>query len=98
MSGPEEIGTYHVENHQVVQGQIIGSGNTIHQYFVSPDAASPGHAAAPSLPERIWNIPYPRNPFFTGHEGILAHLTEALKPGEADVLMHPQIQAISGLG
>lgn len=48
-----------------------------------------------SLP-RIWNIPYPRNPFFTGREDLLTHLTTSLKTRQAAALMQPQ--AISGLG
>ncbi|HTK07157.1 MAG TPA: FxSxx-COOH system tetratricopeptide repeat protein [Ktedonobacteraceae bacterium] len=45
---------------------------------------------------RIWNIPYPRNPVFTGREEILAHLADKLKTGQATALSQPQ--AISGLG
>lgn len=44
----------------------------------------------------IWNIPYPRNPVFTGREKILADLAFALKTGQATALSQPQ--AISGLG
>ncbi len=57
------------------------------------DGSSPSSRAGPS---EIWNIPYPRNPVFTGREHLLAQLAEALKPGEAVVLAQPQ--AISGLG
>ncbi len=39
---------------------------------------------------RIWNIPYPRNPVFTGREEILAHLVSALKAGQATALSQPQ--------
>ncbi len=49
-------------------------------------------------PPRIWNIPYPRNPVFTGREEILAQLARTLQPGTAVALSHPYIQAISGLG
>jgi len=44
----------------------------------------------------IWNVPYPRNPFFTGREELLTRLTTTLKTGPATALTQPQ--AISGLG
>ena len=43
-----------------------------------------------------WNVPYPRNPFFTGREQVLEQLHEALKSGKTAALS--QTQAISGLG
>ncbi|MBV9228495.1 MAG: toll/interleukin-1 receptor domain-containing protein, partial [Chloroflexi bacterium] len=46
----------------------------------------------------VWNIPYARNPVFTGREQLLAHLETALQPGKAIALSQPQVQAISGLG
>jgi len=46
----------------------------------------------------VWNIPYARNPVFTGREQLLAQLEAALKPGKAVALSQPQVQAISGLG
>ena len=39
---------------------------------------------------RIWNILYSRNPFFTGRDDLLAHLSTTLKAGQA--------QALCGLG
>src|SRR5947199_2312827 len=45
---------------------------------------------------RYWNIPYPRNPFFTGQEAVLMQLATALKQGEVAALSQPQ--AITGLG
>src|SRR5436309_3910279 len=48
----------------------------------------------PPLP--IWNVPYRRNPFFTGREEILAHLYTVLRSSKAAALTQPQ--AISGLG
>ncbi len=45
----------------------------------------------------IWNIPYPRNPFFMGREDLLLHLHTQLQRGQPIALsQHPQ--AISGLG
>jgi hypothetical protein len=44
----------------------------------------------------LWNVPYPRNPLFTGREQILERLAETLNTGETTALAQPQ--AISGLG
>ena len=52
------------------------------------------HTSSPPL--RIWNVPYRRNPFFTGREEILAHLYTLLRSSRAAALT--QAQAISGLG
>ena len=54
-------------------------------------------AAAPraALPP-VWNVPYPRNPFFTGREELLARLRRQLQTGQATAISQPQ--AISGLG
>jgi tetratricopeptide (TPR) repeat protein len=48
----------------------------------------------PQVP--IWNIPYQRNPLFTGREDVLKSLSETLKAGKTAALGQPQ--AISGLG
>src|SRR5436305_12457759 len=54
-------------------------------------------ASAPrvTLPS-IWNIPYLRNPFFTGREDLLMKLHEQLTATKATALT--QSQAIDGLG
>jgi hypothetical protein len=54
-------------------------------------------ASAPraALPD-IWNIPYPRNPFFLGRDNDLTQLRAHLQAGQATALSQPQ--AISGLG
>ena len=44
----------------------------------------------------IWNIPYPRNPVFTGRKEILERICTQLQAGQAAALS--QAQAISGLG
>jgi hypothetical protein len=46
--------------------------------------------------DKPWNVPHTRNPFFTGREGVLKKLHEALTSGSAAALSQPQ--AISGLG
>ncbi len=48
----------------------------------------------PSL--AIWNIPFPRNPFFTGRDQELALLHAQLQQGTTAVV--GQAQSISGLG
>ncbi|HEY6542300.1 MAG TPA: FxSxx-COOH system tetratricopeptide repeat protein, partial [Ktedonobacteraceae bacterium] len=44
----------------------------------------------------IWNIPYPRNPFFLGRDTELLQVRQNLQVGQATALSQPQ--AISGLG
>jgi len=43
-----------------------------------------------------WNIPYQRNPLFTGREEVLKRLYTSLRAGKAAALSQPQ--AVSGLG
>ncbi len=45
---------------------------------------------------RFWNVPYRRNPYFTGREDLLTRLHELLRSSKAAALTQPQ--AISGLG
>jgi tetratricopeptide (TPR) repeat protein len=53
------------------------------------------HAPHTTFPA-IWNIPYPRNPFFLGREKELAQIHQHLHTNQATALSQPQ--AISGLG
>ena len=48
-----------------------------------------------SLPP-VWNVPYPRNPLFTGRKELLTQLATTLQAGQPTALSQPQ--AISGLG
>jgi tetratricopeptide (TPR) repeat protein len=57
-------------------------------------ASSPPRPQPPMQP--LWNVPYPRNPLFTGREHILERLARTLNSGETTELA--QAQAISGLG
>ncbi len=52
------------------------------------------HSSSPAL--SIWNVPYRRNPFFTGREVILDHLYTVLRSRNSAALT--QGQALSGLG
>jgi tetratricopeptide (TPR) repeat protein len=54
--------------------------------------ASAPRAALPN----IWNIPYPRNPFFLGRDAELFQIRSHLLAGQTTALSQPQ--AISGLG
>src|SRR6266496_4262022 len=57
-------------------------------------AASAPRAALPA----IWNIPYPRNPFFLGRDDELALIRHHLQTGQATAPSQAQAIAISGLG
>lgn len=92
MNQPEEKELYRVENRQIVQGQVIGNQNIVHQYLGS---GSP-HTKSPSLSTPIWNVPFHRNPFFTGREELFPVLHRRLTSGNMTALAQPQ--ALSGLG
>jgi tetratricopeptide (TPR) repeat protein/transcriptional regulator with XRE-family HTH domain len=55
----------------------------------------PATAAASALPT-LWNVPFRRNPFFTGREEVLSRLHTVLTTG--NVAAVTQTQAITGLG
>ena len=61
----------------------------------SPSSSTNDDYVSPSSQE-LWNVPYRRNPFFTGREAILDHLYTVLKSSKTAALTQPQ--AISGLG
>jgi TIR domain/NB-ARC domain len=44
----------------------------------------------------VWNVPYARNPYFTGHEALLKQLHDHLTTNQSAALT--QAQGISGLG
>ena len=48
------------------------------------------------FPGVLWNVPYERNPFFTGREQVLADLHQRFNQDSTDAIS--QTQAISGLG
>ena len=50
----------------------------------------------PNGPSRLWNVPYQRNPFFTGREDVLGSLHRTLQIENAAALSHPY--GTSGLG
>ncbi len=57
---------------------------------------SPEHPSFPGALPAVWNIPYPRNPYFTGREELLHRLADSLRAGETVGISQPQ--AVSGLG
>ncbi|HVB24558.1 MAG TPA: FxSxx-COOH system tetratricopeptide repeat protein [Ktedonobacteraceae bacterium] len=62
-----------------------------------PATAVPLSPARPSVSQdAIWSVPYRRNPFFTGREGELQHLYDALHGTSSGKAGFPQ--ALSGLG
>ena len=67
-----------------------------------PGNAQPATAARPQSPDfpgdwpTAWNVPYRRNPFFTGREALLTLLHDSLVRSRATALT--QARAISGLG
>lgn len=60
------------------------------------DIPSPSNTPIAALSSPIWSVPYRRNPFFTGREGILTYLYTVLRSTRTAALT--QAHAISGLG
>ena len=58
--------------------------------------AGPGGQPAPPTVLAAWQVPFRRNPFFTGREAVLARLAALLGAGKAAAIS--QTQALSGLG
>jgi tetratricopeptide (TPR) repeat protein len=81
-------GTYQNTNQQASYGQTIGERNIITNAFYPP----PVEKEPP--PSRAWNVPYARNPFFTGREELLSELRTHLLAQHSSAIG----QAISGLG
>jgi tetratricopeptide (TPR) repeat protein len=57
---------------------------------------TPAHPSFPGVLPAVWNIPNPRNPYFTGREEVLRRLAASLRAGVTVGLSQPQ--AVSGLG
>lgn len=80
---------------QLLEG-VRPQGRPVHmQPF--PGAISIDHPPSfPGIWPLVWNVPYRRNPFFTGREVLLATLHERLSASTRAALT--QAQAIQGLG
>jgi tetratricopeptide (TPR) repeat protein len=87
-----EDNKYQIQNKGPMQGQVVGDNAQVHMHFHGSSNVSP----CPPLPERVHNIPYPPNPYFTGREKLLSQLEATLQTGQTAALSQPQ--AISGLG
>ncbi|HYT35829.1 MAG TPA: toll/interleukin-1 receptor domain-containing protein, partial [Ktedonobacteraceae bacterium] len=74
----------------IVQGirasinDLTNTGKTANPAILS-DTTSSGTTQVP-----IWNVPYQRNPLFTGREDVLKKLSEALRAGKTAALAQPQ--------
>jgi tetratricopeptide (TPR) repeat protein len=90
---PPDAGKYHVENQRAVSGQVIGDHATVHIVYNPP---APSAATAPTPPQRLWNVPFARNPFFTGREDLLKQLHIQLHTTQTAAVSQPH--AVSGLG
>ena len=53
-------------------------------------AASALRAALPA----VWNVPYPRNPFFLGRDNLLSRLRSQLQRGQITALSQPMLLAL----
>src|SRR5260370_13210622 len=83
---------YSIHTEGMQQGQVIGDHPTVHHQFY--DTRS--DFQRPSTPERIWNIPYHLNHYFTGREAILEQLHDHFSRAATAALTQPP--AITGLG
>ncbi|HJT57889.1 MAG TPA: FxSxx-COOH system tetratricopeptide repeat protein [Ktedonobacteraceae bacterium] len=84
--------SYSIRNEKAVQGQVTGDRPVVNQYFYG-SGADKQH---PATPERLFTVPYRRNPLFTGREQLLIDLHTHFTQATAAVLTQPP--AITGLG
>ncbi|MDP3105470.1 MAG: tetratricopeptide repeat protein [Candidatus Methanoperedens sp.] len=73
----------HLTNQPLIEKPVLGKLKSM-----------PPRTRTPEFHAQPWNVPFQRNPYFTGREDILIDLHNALKSDKAAVLA----QAISGLG
>ncbi len=107
---PQELGFISEEDGPTLPEQrVFDEGEAVTQPSVESDKSTPEKDISPSpmissehvLPAThtaipaIWNVPYRRNPFFTGREETLQALHTALNTEETPFI---QALAISGLG
>lgn len=81
------------------QGQVMPQASIrlqISRFFgLHPDEFFPQREKQ-FTPDHLWNVPFPRNPFFVGREEILQHLYDQLGQEHAPFLT--QSLVLSGLG
>src|SRR5581483_822401 len=80
---------------RLLAGVRQGRGKPATVAFPGSHGSFPSVAFPGSLPA-IWNVPFARNPFFTGRDSLLERLHAHLHTTQAAALSQPQ--AISGLG
>ena len=91
------MGEQHIHNEKPVQGQNIAVNQQITQNFYGNSTPSEHKApSSPAKPQRVWNIPYLRNDYFTGRTEILEQLHVRFQTGQATALS--QRTAMCGLG
>jgi hypothetical protein len=84
----------------------VGMRATLEEFKANPPASSIPAQQETSPPASAWNVPYLRNPFFTGREELLKQLHDNLTQNKAAALTQAQArptdsaqaQAIHGLG
>lgn len=65
----------------------------------SEEITSPARSpASPQSGPLIWNVPYRRNPFFTGREEVLQTLARTLNPGGTTATPAVAISGLGGMG
>lgn len=109
--GPCELGFFHTEDEQIVPGLLIeervieatpGPAWTNEENHESEH--TPVLLVTDALPitdgsiPTIWNVPYRRNPFFTGHDEILQTLHTAFNTDDMTSIPALAISGLSGIG
>jgi len=85
---------------------VVGMRTALEELKANPSASSISAQQETSPPASAWNVPYLRNPFFTGREELLKQLHDNLTQNKAAALTQAQArptdsaqaQAIHGLG
>jgi hypothetical protein len=103
------IGAYFAHRHQLQEikkqqqaqnkefvSAVVGVRAALEEIKANPPVSSVSTQPETTQSSSAWNVPYLRNPFFTGREELLKHLHDNLTQSKAAALT--QAQAIHGLG
>jgi TIR domain len=82
--------------HKIIEELTPGQAGNLEAVNASTTAQA-SQTITPKPSQLIWNIPFERNPYFTGRGDILTNLHNALNKGKTAALTQSP-QAISGLG
>jgi tetratricopeptide (TPR) repeat protein len=85
-----------IEKPPSISGDVLSQIKIESQLRNPPNTASLSSLPTSSVPLVIWNMPYRRNPFFTGRESLIHHLHDRLTSENAITITQPL--AINGLG